>query len=76
MNSHSRAGVFRRHYMRQTVKTDTQSVYLETVNWSDLVKKIGLISISRDPRASVELGAEDLNHVKPSRRRNGSSGRM
>ena len=29
---HARADIFRRHYMHQTVKVDTQSAYLGTVN--------------------------------------------
>ena len=52
--------VFQRHYMHQTVKVDTQGAYLGTVDRSDLVKNIGLMSISRDPRAPVKLGIGDF----------------
>ena len=38
---------------------DTQSAYLGTVNRSDLVKNIGPMIISRDPRAPVKPGAGD-----------------
>ena len=57
---HARADVFRRHYMHQTVKVDTQSAYLGTVNQSDLIKSVGLMSKKRDPRAPVKLSAEEL----------------
>ena len=57
---HARADVFRRHYMHQTVKVDTQSAYLGTVNRSDLIKSVGLMSKKRDPRAPVQLSAEEL----------------
>ena len=57
---HTRADVFRRHYMHQTVKVDTQSAYPRTANQSNLVKNIGQMSISMGPRAPVKLGAEDL----------------
>ena len=67
---HARADVFRRHYMHQTVKVDTQSAYLGTASRADLIKTIDLMSNRRDPRAPVKLDAEDLeddgleNHPK------------
>ena len=57
---HARADVFRRHYMHQTVKVDTQSVYLGTTNRGDLIKTVGLMSNKRGPRAPVKLDAEDF----------------
>ena len=57
---HTRADVFRRHYMHQTVKVDTQNAYLGTTNRGDLIKTVGLMSNKRDPRAPVKLGAENL----------------
>ena len=59
---HARADVFRRHYMHQTVKVDTQSAYLGTVNRSDLTKSVSLMSNlnKRDPRAPAKLSAEEL----------------
>ena len=56
---HARADVFRRHYMHQTVKVDTQSAYLGTTSRADLIKTIGLISDERDPRAPVKLEPVD-----------------
>jgi hypothetical protein len=41
---HARADVFRRHYLHQVVKVDTQSAYLGTVNRCDLVATVGLMS--------------------------------
>jgi integrase len=52
---HARADVFRRHYMHQTVKVDTQSAYLGTVSRDDLIKTIGLMSAKRDPRAPLKV---------------------
>lgn len=58
---HARADVFRRHYMHQTVKVDTQSAYLGTTSRVDLIKNIGLMSTKRDPRAPVKVGPKDFN---------------
>ena len=55
---HARADVFCRHYMHQTVKVDTQSVYLGTTSRACLIKAVGLMSNKRDPRAPVKLDAE------------------
>ena len=60
MVGRARADVFRRHYMHQTVKVDTQSAYLGTTSRADLIKTVGLMSNKRDPRAPVKPGAEDL----------------
>ena len=57
---HARADVFRRHYMHQTVKVDTQSAYLGITNRGDLIKTVSLMSNKRDPRAPVKLDAEDF----------------
>ena len=57
---HARADLFRHHYMHQSVKVDTQSAYLGTVNRSDLIKSVGLMSNKRDPRAPTKLSAEVL----------------
>ena len=57
---HARADVFRRHYMHQTVKVDTKSAYLGTVDRSDLIKSVGLMSNKRDPRAPTNLSAKVL----------------
>ena len=57
---HARAEVFRRRYIHKTIKIDPQDAYLGTVNRSDLVKNIGPMNISRDPRTPVQLGAGDL----------------
>ena len=46
--------------MHQMVKVDTQSAYLGTVNRSDLIKSVGLMSKKRDPCALVKLSAEEL----------------
>ncbi|KAF8534000.1 hypothetical protein BDD12DRAFT_897299 [Trichophaea hybrida] len=62
---HARADVFRRHYMHQTVKVDTQSAYLGTVDRADLIKNIGLMSTKRDPRAPVKIQAEELELEHP-----------
>ena len=53
---HARADVFRRYYIHQTVKVDTQSVYLGTTNRTDLTKTIGLMNKKRDPRVPIKLG--------------------
>ncbi|KAF8244896.1 hypothetical protein K440DRAFT_646768 [Wilcoxina mikolae CBS 423.85] len=50
---HARADVFRRHYMHQSVKLDTQSAYL----------CIGLMSAKRDPRAPVKLEPQDFKQM-------------
>ena len=55
---HARADVFRRHYMHQTIKVDTQSTYLGTANRADLMKTIGLMR-QRDLRAPVKLDLEN-----------------
>lgn len=52
---HARADVFRKHYLRSTVKVDTQSAYLGTVSRADLIRNIGLMSANRDLRAPVRL---------------------
>ena len=62
---HARADVFRRHYMHQTVKVDTQSTYLGTANRADLIKTIGLMR-QRDPRAPVKLDLENRRFGKNS----------
>ena len=46
--------------MHQAVKVDTQSAYLGTVNRSDLIKSVGLMSKKRDPRAPVKISAKEL----------------
>ena len=64
---HARADVFRRHYMHQTVKVDTQSAYLGTTNRAGLIQTIGLMSNKRDPRALAKLDPENdrlKNHPK------------
>jgi hypothetical protein len=61
---HARADVFRRHYLHQVVKVDTQSAYLGTVNRSDLVATVGLMNANRDPRAPVKLSTGDLKQHK------------
>jgi hypothetical protein len=55
---HARADVFRRHYMRQMVKVDTQSHFLGTINRKELLGTLGLISAKRDPRAPTTLPPE------------------
>ena len=54
---YARADVFRRHYMHQTAKVDTQSAYMGTTNRADLFRTIGLIN-KRGPRAPVKLDTE------------------
>ena len=44
--------------MHQTVKVDTKSAYLGTVDRSDLIKSVGLMSNKRDPRAPTRLSSE------------------
>ena len=61
---HARADVFRRHYLHQTVKVDTQSAYLGSVDRGDLVGTVDLMSAKRDPRAPVKLSPEDLREYK------------
>ena len=61
---HARADVFRRHYLHQTVKVDTQSAYLGSLDRGDLVKTVGLMSAKRDPRAPVKLSPGDLGKHK------------
>ena len=56
---HPRAGVFRRHYMHQTIKVNTKSVYLGTINRADPIDIVGLMSNKRDPRAPAKLDVED-----------------
>ena len=46
--------------MHQVAKVDTQSTYLGTVNRSDLIKSVGLMSKKRDPRAPVKISSEEL----------------
>ena len=46
--------------MHQTVKVDTQSAYLGTVNRSNLIKSVGRMSNKKGPRAPVKLSAEEL----------------
>lgn len=58
---HARADVFRRHYLHQTVKVDTQSMYLGTVSRTDLISSIGLMSARRDPRAPVKVDTAELD---------------
>ena len=58
---HARADVFRRH---QTVKVDTQSAYLGSVDRGDLVGTVGSMSAKRDPRAPVKLSPGDLGEHK------------
>ena len=59
--------------MHQTVRVDIQSVYLGTVNRSDLIKSVGLLVMSnkRDPRAPGKLSAEELESHRdhPARKR-------
>ena len=50
--------------MHQTVKVDTQSAYLGTVNRSDLINSVGLMSKKRDPRAPTKLSAEELGSCR------------
>lgn len=57
---HERADVFRRHYLHQTVKVDTQSLYLGAVSREDLIKTVGLMSARRDPRVPQQLDKERL----------------
>ena len=61
---HARTDVFRRHYLHQTVKVDTQSAYLGSVDRGDLVGTVGLMSAKRDPRAPVKLSPGDLREHK------------
>ena len=61
---HARADVFRRHYLHQTVKVDTQSAYLGSVDRGDLVGTVGLMSAKRDPRAPAKLSPGDLREHK------------
>ncbi|RPA90956.1 hypothetical protein L873DRAFT_360229 [Choiromyces venosus 120613-1] len=56
---HARADVFRRHYLSQRVKVDTQSGYLGAVSRDDIIKNIGLMSAKRDPRAPTKLDPGD-----------------
>ncbi|KAH8145064.1 uncharacterized protein LAJ45_10975 [Morchella importuna] len=58
---HSRADTFRKHYLHQTVKIDTQSAYLGTVSRSDLIRNIGLMSAKRDPRAPVKVDRSKID---------------
>ena len=52
--------VFSAATVHQTVKVDTQSAYLGTVNQSNLIKSVGRMSNKKGPRAPVELSAEEL----------------
>ena len=55
---HALADVFRRHYLHQTVKVDTQSAYLGSVDRGDLVGIVGSMSAKRDTRAPVKLSVD------------------
>ncbi|KAI5789795.1 hypothetical protein FPQ18DRAFT_261175, partial [Pyronema domesticum] len=61
---HARADVFRRHYMRQMVKVDTQSHFLGTINRNDLWQTVGLMSAKRDPRAPTTLPHTIINQLE------------
>ncbi|RPB01468.1 hypothetical protein L873DRAFT_1647896, partial [Choiromyces venosus 120613-1] len=61
---HAQADVFRRHCLHQTIKVDTQSAYLGSVDRGDLVGTVGLMSPKRDPRAPVKLSLGHLMELK------------
>ena len=64
---HTRADVFRRHYMHQTVKVDTQSVYLGTTNRTDLIKTIGLMNKKARPPSTNQAWPRGRPIGNPSR---------
>ncbi|EDN08104.1 predicted protein [Histoplasma mississippiense (nom. inval.)] len=55
---HSRADIFERYYLSQKVKRDVQSAYLGCPARESVIRAVGMMSLTRDPRVPKELTDE------------------
>ncbi|QSS59407.1 hypothetical protein I7I51_08842 [Histoplasma capsulatum] len=55
---HSRADIFERYYLSQKVKRDVQSAYLGFPARESVIRAVGMMSLTRDPRVPKELTDE------------------
>ncbi|OJD21124.1 hypothetical protein ACJ73_07535 [Blastomyces percursus] len=55
---HSRADIFERYYISQKVKRDVQSAYLGCPARDSIIRAVGMMSLTRDPRVPKDLTEE------------------
>ncbi|TPX19903.1 hypothetical protein DIZ76_017697 [Coccidioides immitis] len=55
---HSRADIFERYYISQKVKWDVQSAYLECPARDSVIRAVGMMSLTQDPRVPKDLTDE------------------
>nr|KMM73308.1 hypothetical protein CPAG_09597 [Coccidioides posadasii RMSCC 3488] len=55
---HSRADIFERYYISQKVKWDVQSTYLGCPARDSVIRAVGMMSLTQDPRVPKDLADE------------------
>ncbi|PGH23708.1 hypothetical protein AJ80_02314 [Polytolypa hystricis UAMH7299] len=61
---HSRADIFERYYIAEKVKRDVQSAYIKCPPRESVIRAVGMMSLTRDPRVPKELTDEQKAAVE------------